>query len=524
MREVTLADIARLLADIRGTSSKNDKIAIAAEFLRTIPEDQLEDTARLMIGQPLPVKKGSLGIQWNDVAEFVGELDQKNLFSEPLSVKRVAGSFQEIAAVSGAKSRQRKGAVLRGLMLDASSDERDLLIGTITGDLRAGFSEGLLLEAIAASADIPVHDATQMLGTLGDIGETASSLLGKGGKKADASIKPMNPIRPMLAESAETIGKAMELLGGRGAFEYKLDGIRVQAHKEKGSIRVFSRRLTDITQAVPEIVSDLGKVKADSFILDGEVIAFKDRPLPFQEVMRRVTREKGIASESIDTPVRIMLFDVIYLDGENLTGLDYEKRTEVLERIAPKELRVPRLMASSIPEAQEFYEQALRRGHEGVMGKVLTGKYQLGKRSKSWVKVKKAVTIDVAIIGAEKGHGRRSRWYSNYHLGVRTKDGFAMIGKTFKGLTDAEFEDLTARLKRLVIEDHGFWISVRPEIVLEVAFNEIQRSPKYESKMALRFARVTRIRDDKGPDDIETLGHLTELFDTQFGSKARSLK
>lgn len=524
MKEITLSEIARLLANIRGTSSKNDKIAIAAEFLRTIPEDQLEDAARLMIGQPLPVKRGSLGIQWSEVAEFVGEPDQKNLFSEPLSVKRVAESFREIAAVSGAKSRQRKGAILRGLMLDASSDERDLLIGTITGDLRAGFSEGLLLEAIAAAAEIPMHDATQMLGTLGDIGETASGLLRKGGKKADASIRAMNPIRPMLAESAETIGKALGLLGGSAAFEYKLDGIRVQAHKDKGSIRIFSRRLTDITQSVPEIVAELGKVTADSFILDGEVIAFKDKPLPFQEVMRRVTREKGIASESIDTPVRLVLFDVVYIDGQDISDLEYEKRIEALDRIAPKELVVPRLITSSIPKAQEFYEKALKRGHEGVMGKNLTGRYHLGRRSRSWVKVKKAVTIDVAIIGAERGSGRRSRWYSNYHLGVRTKDGFAMIGKTFKGLTDAEFEDLTTKLKRLMIEDHGFWISVRPEIILEVAFNEIQRSPKYESEMALRFARVTRIRDDKGPDDIETLEQLKELFDKQFGSKARSLK
>jgi len=524
MREVTLAEIALLLANIRGTSSKNDKIAITAEFLRTVPDDQLEDAARLTIGQPLPIKKGSLGIQWNDVAEFVGELDQKNLFSERLSVRRVAESFREIAAVSGSRSRQKKGAILRGLMLDASSEERDLLIGTITGDIRAGFSEGLLLEAIAAAAEIPIHDATQMLGTLGDIGETASSLLRKGGRKVDASIRPMNPIRPMLAESAETIGKALELLGGTAAFEYKLDGIRVQAHKDRGSVKIFSRRLTDITKAIPEIVSDLDKVKADSFILDGEVIAFKDRPLPFQEVMRRVTREKGIASESVDTPVRLMLFDVIDLDGQDLSDLEYEKRIEVLDRIAPKELVVPRLIASSIPEAQEFYEQALKRGHEGVMGKSLTGKYRVGKRSRSWVKVKRAITIDVAIIGAERGHGRRARWYSNYHLGVRTKDGYSMIGKTFKGLTDAEFEDLTTRLKRLVIEDHESWISVRPDIVLEVAFNEIQRSPKYESEMALRFARVTRIRDDKGSDDIETLEHLRELFDKQFGSKARSLK
>jgi DNA ligase-1 len=181
-------------------------------------------------------------------------------------------------------------------------------------------------------------------------------------------------------------------------------------------------------------------------------------------------------------------------------------------------------VTSSGQEAKRFYRQALKKGHEGIVAKSLEGRYELGRRGKAWIKVKEALTIDVVVIAAERGHGRRSRWYSNFHLGVKSGDGFAMVGKTFKGLTDSEFDDLTARLRRLMLEDHGFWISVKPELVLEVAFNEIQRSPKYESGMALRFARVTRIRDDKDPGDVETLEGLKALFEKQFGSKARSLK
>lgn len=524
MKNVTLAKLAELLSRIRATSSRNEKISLAAEFLGTVPKDQLEDTARLMIGQPLPMKMGALGAQWSEVSEFVGRLDQKNLFSEPLTVRRVVQGFREMAAISGPGSRQRKGAILRGLMLDAGKEERELLIGSITGEIRAGFSEGLLLEAIAIVAEVTLNEATQLLGTVGDIGEVASSLLGKDGKGSGAGIVPMKPLRPMLAESAETIANAIDVLGTPAAFEYKLDGIRIQAHKEKGAIKIFSRRLTEITLAMPEVIEELGKISGESFILDGEIIAYRGKPLPFQEVMRRVTREKEIATESVETPVKLMLFDIVYLDGQDLSNLDYEKRIDVLDRVAPRELVVPRIITSSIPEAQEFYEQALKKGHEGVMGKSLSGKYQLGKRSKNWMKVKKAITIDVVIIAAERGHGRRSRWYSNYHLGVKTKEGFGMVGKTFKGLTDAEFEDLTERLRKLIVMDHGFWISVRPEIVLEIAFNEIQRSPKYDSKMALRFARVTRIRDDKSPNDVETIEELRGLFDKQFSSKARSLK
>ena len=524
MKEVVLADIADLLARIRMTGSKNDKIALAADFIGRMPDAQLEDAVRLMIGQPLPIKMGSLGIQWNEVAEFVGKLEQKNLFSEPLTVGRVAHGFREIAAVSGQRSRQRKGAILRGMMLDAGKDERELLIGTITGDIRAGFSEGLMLEAIALAAGIETREATQMLGTLGDIGETAASLLKKNAGRREAAIRPMRPVRPMLAESAETVEKALDSLGGTAAFEYKLDGIRIQAHKESGSIRIFSRKLTDITQAVPEAVDALGTVKAGSFILDGEIIAFRDRPLPFQEVMRRITREKGVAAESKDTPVRLVLFDVVYVDDQDLSDLAYEKRIEALGRIAPAELVVPRVVTSSGQEAKRFYRQALKKGHEGIVAKSLEGRYELGRRGKAWIKVKEALTIDVVVIAAERGHGRRSRWYSNFHLGVKSGDGFAMVAKTFKGLTDSEFDDLTARLRRLMLEDHGFWISVKPELVLEVAFNEIQRSPKYESGMALRFARVTRIRDDKDPGDVETLEGLKALFEKQFGSKARSLK
>jgi DNA ligase-1 len=240
--------------------------------------------------------------------------------------------------------------------------------------------------------------------------------------------------------------------------------------------------------------------------------------------MRRVTREKDVMGEAERTPVRLFLFDVLYLDGEPLIDLAYEERIERLKRIAPAELLVPRKIIASEADAERFLEKSLSEGHEGVLIKSLKGIYQLGRRSADWIKVKEHITIDAVVIGAEWGHGRRSNWLSNYHLGVKSRDGFVMVGKTFKGVSDAELKRLTDLLLMEVEEDHGSWVKVRPNIVLEIAFNEIQRSPKYPSGMALRFARVVRIREDKSADDVTTEEELRRIMQQQFLSKAERMK
>ncbi|MEM4262714.1 MAG: ATP-dependent DNA ligase, partial [Thermoplasmata archaeon] len=357
-----------------------------------------------------------------------------------------------------------------------------------------------------------------------DIGRLAESVLGGGSAGARAVLEPMRPVRVMLAESSEDIGQALSSIPLPVALEYKLDGIRVQIHVLDGDVRIFSRRQTDVTESLPEIVEAVRPLAISSAILDGEVIAFKGKPLPFQEVMRRVTRERDIAGEAEATPVRLYLFDVLYLNGESLIDFPYESRSERLSGIAPSTLLVPKIITSSQSEAERFLRRSLSEGHEGVIVKSLSGKYELGRRSADWLKVKERITIDAVIIAAEWGHGRRSNWLSNYHLGVKGRDGFVMVGKTFKGVSDAELKRLTDMLLMTVEEDHGNWVKVRPTIVLEIAFNEIQRSPKYDSGMALRFARVLRIREDKAPGDSTTEEELRRIMERQFVSKAKRMK
>ncbi|MEM3038705.1 MAG: ATP-dependent DNA ligase [Thermoplasmata archaeon] len=524
MKAVRLSDVVSVLSKIRATSSRNEKVSIAAEFLLSVPSDQLADTSRLMIGQLLPKEFGSPGVHFADLGDAKSIALQTTLFSERLTVSRVVTAFKEIYSVSGKRARQRKASILRGLLIDASKDEIEFLFGCMTGDVRAGFSEGLLLESIAKASGRDVDFLRGMLGTVIDIGRLAESVLGGGSAGARAVLEPMRPVRVMLAESSEDIGQALSSIPLPVALEYKLDGIRVQIHVLDGDVRIFSRRQTDVTESLPEIVEAVRPLAISSAILDGEVIAFKGKPLPFQEVMRRVTRERDIAGEAEATPLRLYLFDVLYLNGESLIDFPYESRSERLSGIAPSTLLVPKIITSSQSEAERFLRRSLSEGHEGVIVKSLSGKYELGRRSADWLKVKERITIDAVIIAAEWGHGRRSNWLSNYHLGVKGRDGFVMVGKTFKGVSDAELKRLTDMLLMTVEEDHGNWVKVRPTIVLEIAFNEIQRSPKYDSGMALRFARVLRIREDKAPGDSTTEEELRRIMERQFVSKAKRMK
>lgn len=523
-REVRLSEIVSVLARIRTTGSRNEKVGIAAEFLKSCPQDQLADVARLMIGQLLPSELGSPGLQLTDLEDARSIKSQTSLFKEQLTVPRVVATFKEIYSTTGKRGRQKKAGLLRGLLIDASKDEMDFLIGCITGEIRAGFSEGLLIESIASASGRDINGLKETFGIVTDVGRLAESAL-RGDRIASRMVlKPMSPIKVMLAESAENVQQALSLIPLPAAAEYKLDGIRVQVHIKGGEVRIFSRHQIDITNALPEIVSAVKIIEQESAIFDGEVVAFKGRPLPFQEVMRRVTRERDVMREAEVTPVRLFLFDVLYLNGEPLIDKPYRTRSDRLRSVAPELLLVPKAIVSTEAEAERFFKKSFSEGHEGVMIKSLSGKYQLGRRASEWIKVKKYSTIDAVILAAEWGHGRRSNWLSNYHLGVRKDDDFAMVGKTFKGVSDAELKRLTDLLLIVAEEDHGSWIRVRPEIVLEVAFNEIQRSSKYDSGMALRFARVVKIREDKTADEATTLEELKQLMERQYRLKAKRIK
>lgn len=382
------------------------------------------------------------------------------------------------------------------------------------------------MEALAelTGAGLDVVQRAGML--LGDVSELARLAL-RGGRPALESVKLVlfRPIKPMLAETCESVEEAFERLGGRAAFEYKFDGARVHVHLKNGEVRVFSRRLSDVTESVPDLVEQVRRgVRAREAVLDGEAVAVGrgGKPLPFQELLKRFRRVRDVEAAARQIPLKLHLFDILYLNGRELLDLPYEERWRLLEAVVKPWLLTPRLVTNSAEEAERFLSRAVGEGHEGLMAKRLDSPYRPGRREGLWLKLKPAETLDLVIVAADWGHGRRTGWLSNYHLAAYNpeKGGFEVVGKTFKGLTDEEFEWMTKKLLQLKLRDDGYTVLVKPEVVVEVAYNEIQRSPKYGSGYALRFARIVRIRSDKRPEEADTIQRVGELYLKQFERKA----
>lgn len=355
---------------------------------------------------------------------------------------------------------------------------------------------------------------------LGDIGETARRAL-KHANDIDVKLHLFVPIKPMLAESEEDFSVILKEHGGKTALEFKFDGARIQMHKQKDIVKIYSRALSDVTESLPEGWKAALRLEAEEAIVEGEIIAFKEKPMPFQELMRRFRRVSEVEKASAEIPTKLFLFDILFLEGKTLIDEPNERRWQVLESVCPEDLLAERLVVSSVEEAETFLKKALEAGHEGLMAKDMKSPYQPGNRGKKWFKIKHADTLDCVILAADWGTGRRHGWLSNYHLGVYDEDNdrYVVVGKTFKGLTDEEFSSITQRLLSSKISETDYSVYVKPEIIVEVAFNEIQRSPHYKSGFALRFARIIRFREDKKEPD--TLQKLSALYEKQFEKKDR---
>jgi DNA ligase-1 len=395
------------------------------------------------------------------------------------------------------------------------------------GEMRIGVVEGVLLDAISSASGVKKELVRRAHMLHGDIGDVARLAMEKGDEALEKmSLRLFVPVKPMLAEMADSIRQVLGEHHDGTAFEYKFDGARIQIHRKDNMIRIFSRRLTDVTDSIPEVV-DFAKVqiKAENYLVEGEVVATgaNGKPVPFQDLMRRFLRVHGIPSMVERLPLKLYLFDVLEVDGKPMIDEPYAARWKILSEIVLPDFLAPRIVSSDAEEVERFMQTALKAGHEGLMAKSLTSNYSIGARGKKWFKVKPADKLDVVIVAADWGSGRRVGWLSNYHLAVRDENTgqFLVVGKTFKGLTDAEFETITKRLQELKNREGRYTVYVRPEIVAEVAYNEIQKSPRYKSKFALRFARIARFRDDKGPEEADTLQHLQQLYDKQFENKAR---
>jgi DNA ligase 1 len=525
--ETPFADLAELTAKLEATTKRLEKRALLAAFLRSLRRDEVAPAVHLIVGRIFAESDSrALNVGWSTLKKALGGTKQSILVPRPLTILEASRAFSQIAEAHGPDSTKGRRRLLESLLGRASETERDVLLRNVFGEMRIGVNEGVMLEGIAAAAGVnldAVRTAHMFLGDLGLVAEIAV-FEGADGLRS-RGLRLLAPMKPMLAEMAEDLDEVLKEHGGATAIEYKLDGARIQIHRKGESVRIFSRRLSDVTSSLPEIESIARSLPASEFFLEGEVVAVDagGKPLPFQDLMRRFRRVHGIEAAQEEIPLKLYLFDLLHVDGRTLIDEPYRTRWEGLERLVPTEYLAPRRVATRKEDIESFLHEALAAGHEGLMAKALDSTYSVGKRGKKWFKIKPADHLDMAITAAEWGSGRREGWLSNYWLSVRDEGTgtFQMIGKTFKGLTDAEFEAMTERLRGLATSEERWGFHVRPEVVVEVAYNEIQRSPHYPSGFALRFARIVRIREDKRPGDVDTYGRLKGLYTKQFERKGR---
>jgi len=520
--------LAALFDELARTSKRTVKTELISAFLRELEEDEILPAVCFIAGRAFPESDSRvLDISARTLGKVLERSKQPPLVQEPLTISGVYRKFEEIARFSGKGSRMKKESLLESLLGQAAPVEAKYLAKIIIGEMQIGVVEGVMLDAIAEASSVNqdlVRRSHMFLGNLGEVARIAlrQEQIGLEG----IGIRLFNPIKPMLAEMAYEIPEVLIEHGGETAFEYKLDGARIQIHKRGSQVQIFSRRLTDVTNSLPDIVTlASNRIRANEALLEGEVVAVGagEKPLPFQDLMRRFRRVHEISQVAREIPLRLYLFDLLYLNGKSLVDMPYKDRWRSLSEICDESLLAKRIITGDASIAEEFLKEALVAGHEGVMAKSLKSKYTPGVRGKKWFKIKPADRLDLVIIAADWGYGRRTGWLSNYHLAARdeTTGEFLMVGKTFKGLTDKEFTEMTRNLLNLKISEDEYTVRVKPNIVVEVAYNEIQKSPQYPSGLALRFARIVRIREDKSVKDIDSIQRLRDLYQKQFEHKAR---
>jgi len=531
MNPIPFSTLAALCQQLEGTTKKLEKSALISGFLKNLQPDEIVPAVLLLLGKIFSATDSrTLNVSWRTLQKVEEHVAKSK--KSPLSILEVHQHFADIAGASGKGSRQRKEELLADLLSRVSPKEKKYLVKMIFGEMQHGVAEGVMQQGVAEAIGAELASVRRAALLLGDIAEVARLGLTKGKKAFEKiSLQIMRPIQPMLAELSEDFEEVFKEHGGQTALEYKYDGARVQIHcarKAKSvEVKIFSRQLSEVTPSLSEVIEwAQTKINADSFIVEGEVVAVnvEGKPLPFQELMRRFRRVHQIEATMQEVPVRLHLFDLLFVNGGSLIDRMYEERWQKLTKICDNSLLADRVIAKDTKIAKQFLQQVMQAGHEGLMAKDLTSTYQPGSRGKKWFKIKPAETLDLAIVAADWGYGRRTGWLSNYHLAVRDSENgeFLVIGKTFKGLTDAEFKWMTANLQKLKISETNYTVNVRPQIVVEVAYNEIQRSPHYKSKFALRFARIKRIRADKSVDQVDTIGRLQQLYARQFERKGEA--
>ncbi|MGF0173308.1 ATP-dependent DNA ligase [Streptomyces sp. Marseille-Q5077] len=501
-----LTRLAQVSQEVAATSARSRKIALLAELFRDAEADDVPIVIPYLAGR-LP--QGRLGIGWKVLSRPVAPA------AEPtLTVREVDARLTGLGKVTGTGSQAERGRLVGELMGAATEHEQRFLFGLITGEVRQGALDAVAVEGLAQATGAPSADVRRAVMLAGSLQTVAEALLADGPAALERfRLTVGRPVLPMLAHSASSVAEAVGKLGAC-VVEEKLDGIRVQVHRDGDAVRIYTRTLDDITDRLPELTATALELRGDRFILDGEVIAFDDRgrPRSFQETAGRVGSRVDVATAAQEVPVSPVFFDALSVDDRDLLDLPFADRHTELARLVPEPMRVRRSPVSGpedLTRAEDFLAETLGRGHEGVVVKALDAPYSAGRRGASWLKVKPVHTLDLVVLAAEWGHGRRTGKLSNLHLGARTADGsFAMLGKTFKGMTDTMLTWQTGRLQELAVDHQGWGVTVRPELVVEIAYDGLQRSTRYPAGVTLRFARVVRYREDKRPEEADTVETL----------------
>ncbi|RLE53432.1 MAG: hypothetical protein DRJ33_01085 [Candidatus Methanomethylicota archaeon] len=538
-------DFAELCEKVKSTSKKTEKVALVAAFLKNLSDEELKAATTFLTGRVFPrgdprdVNVGystiykallevsgitpyefqSIYLKYGDLGATAEEIlstkkpKLQQLFKKQLTILDVKNELEKLASITGKGSYDLKSAIIKGLFLDASPIEAKYIVKILTSELRIGLVEGLVEEAIASAFGLSLDKVRSKLLILNDISEVA--LLAKKGLLEQATLTPLRPISFMLADTAQSPAEIADYFRRQVYAEFKFDGIRSQIHKLGNKVRIFSRRLEDVTESFPDIVEAVKRLKHD-LVLDGEILPFKDgKPLPFQLLQRRLHR-KYLSREVLEeAPLVFFAYDLLYLDGKPLLDLDLRSRREFLEKVEMEEpLSTSEIYTvTSAKEIQELFDRSKQIGFEGLVVKDPLSQYTPGRRGKHWIKLKKELdTLDVVIVAAEYGHGKRAGILSDYIFAVNDNGVLKVIGKAYSGLTDDEMLELSEKLKSLMIEDLGYRVIVKPEIVLEVAFDSIQVSDRHDSGFALRFPRIKRIRFDKSVAEIDTLDKVKEIY------------
>lgn len=540
------AGLAETLERVKTTRSKNEKVRILSDFLGALRPEDAEVAARIATGSSsqrgsreeaqvgystlLEAIKEVTGadekavsksyLRHGDLGEVAQELlaskQMQTLVAETLTIEDVDSAFQALRSARGKGSTSSRKSIVKSLILRAGPLEGKYLVKVLTGEMRTGLVGGLVEEAIAEAFGLPEEEAARAHMVVGDLGALARAAAS--GNVSQLKIEPFRPVNFMLAEPMQTASEVAGHFGKKVYAEYKYDGVRAQAHKRGGMVRIYSRRLEDITSSFPEVAGALS-LTGEDFIIDGEIVPFSDsRPLPFQLLQRRLRRMERFEEAARNAPVVYFAFDLLLLGAEETVDLPLEQRKEALTRlVAGTSVRIAESkLVRTEKEVESVFRKSRDLGYEGLVVKDPDSVYTMGKRGSDWVKLKEELdTIDAVIVAAEYGHGKRAGVISDYTFAVRDGKSLKTIGKAYSGLTDVEIDEMTRRLKEITIKDYGYRRSVRPEVVLEVAFDSVQKSDRHDSGYALRFPRIKRIRSDKSAGEIDTLEKVERIFSRQ---------